>query len=222
MTPQPLPTPRGARVALALAALAPAVALAVAPLPAAKPEDVGMSSKRLARLGEVLTKEIQDGSFRGAVVMVARKGKLVYHGAFGMQTPSAKMSEDSIFRIYSMTKPLATVGAMMLVEDGRLQLTDPVGKWLPGFDTLQVSVASKDGNGQTAYALVPAERPMPDDAEWRHARRDADPEPCHRAPHDVGPPRSVDRDSNAARRAAPRSSAGGAGCVRAQGRGARA
>jgi CubicO group peptidase (beta-lactamase class C family) len=167
-TMNPLPSRRAVRLLAGLASFVPALALALAPLPAAKPEEVGMSSKKLAHLGEVIAREVADGSFRGAVVMVARKGKLVYHGAFGMQTPTAKMSEDSIFRIYSMTKPLATVGAMMLVEDGKIQLTDPVGKYLPGFDKLQVSVASKDASGQTTYALVPAERPMTVQDLMRH------------------------------------------------------
>jgi len=98
------------------------------PLPLAKPEQVGMSAQRLAKIGEVLKKEVTDGSFRGAVVMVARKGKLVYQDAVGMQTASAKMTPEAIFRIYSMTKPLASVAAMMLVEDGTIQLTDPVSK----------------------------------------------------------------------------------------------
>ena len=88
-------------------------------------------------------------AFRGAVVMVARKGKLVYQDAIGMQTASAKMTRDSIFRIYSMTKPIVSVAAMMLVEDGTIQLTDPVSKYLPGFDKLQVSVPSKNDAGIT-------------------------------------------------------------------------
>jgi len=92
-------------------------ALGAQPLPVAKPEQVGMSAQKLAKIGEALKKEAADGSFRGAVVMVARKGKLVYQDAVGMQTVSAKMTPDSIFRIYSMTKPLASVAAMMLVED---------------------------------------------------------------------------------------------------------
>ena len=154
------PAARFSRLSLALLAFVPALALALAPLPSARPEDVGMSSQKLAHIGAVMKKEIADGSFRGAVVMVARKGKLVYHDAFGMQTPSAKMSEDSIFRIYSMTKPLVSVAAMMLVEEGKLQLTDPVGKYLPDFDKLQVSVAGKDAAGNASYTMAPTERNM--------------------------------------------------------------
>ena len=136
--------------------------LGAQPLPLAKPEQVGMSSQRLAKIGEALKKEAADGSFRGAVVMVARKGRLVYQEAVGMQTASAKMTPEAIFRIYSMTKPLVSVAAMMLVEDGTIQLTDPVGKYLPGFDKLQVSVPLKDKDGMPAggYALVQQERPM--------------------------------------------------------------
>src|SRR5882762_7022702 len=134
--------------------------LGAQPLPLAKPEQVGMSAPRLGKIGEALKKEAADGSFRGAVVMVARKGKLVYQDAVGMQTASAKMTPDSIFRIYSMTKPLVSVAAMILVEDGTIQLTDPVSKFLPSFDKLQVSVPSKNDAGNTTYALVPQERQM--------------------------------------------------------------
>jgi len=134
--------------------------LGAQPLPLAKPEEVGMSAQRLAKIGQVLKKEAADGSFRGAVVMVARKGKLVYQDAVGMQTASAKMTPEAMFRIYSMTKPLVSVAAMMLVEDGVVQLTDPVSKYLPGFNKLQVSVPGKDAAGSTTYTLVPLERQM--------------------------------------------------------------
>jgi CubicO group peptidase (beta-lactamase class C family) len=152
-------TARAALVWLALVVSFAALAATTPPLPTAQPESVGMSSQRLAKVGAALKKEVADGSFRGAVVMVARKGKLVYHEAFGMQTASTPMSEDTVFRIYSMTKPLVSVAAMMLVEDGRIQLTDPVGKFLPGFDKMQVSVATKTSEGMS-YSMAPAERPM--------------------------------------------------------------
>src|SRR5437763_8804311 len=150
---------RFAAMGLALAVSVATLALAQAPLPFAKPEEVGMSSQRLAKIGSALKKEVADGSFRGAVVMVARKGKLGYQDAVGLQTASVPMSEDSIFRIYSMTKPLASVAAMMLVEDGRIQLTDPVGKFLPGFDKMRVSVPVKSTD-TPAYDIVAAERAM--------------------------------------------------------------
>jgi CubicO group peptidase (beta-lactamase class C family) len=153
---------RSGSVLLGLVFAACAWGLGAQPLPLAKPEQVGMSSQRLARIGEVMRKEVADGSFRGAVVMVARRGRLVYQDAAGMQTDAAKMTPEAIFRIYSMTKPLVSVAAMMLVEDGTIQLTDPVGKYLPGFDKLQVSVQLKDKDGMPAggYALVQQDRPM--------------------------------------------------------------
>src|SRR5437773_11277730 len=94
--------------------------LGAQPLPVAKPEQVGMSSQKLAKISQVLKKEADDGSFRGAVVMVARKGKLVYQDAVGMQTVSAKMTPEAIFRIYSMTKPLVSVAAMLRSEERRV------------------------------------------------------------------------------------------------------
>ena len=101
---------------------------AAAPLPTAAPEDVGMSSERLERITSMLTSAIDAGELPGAVVMVARDGKLVYSRTLGSQNKAAgtAMREDSIFRIYSMTKPIVSVAAMMLVEQGKLSLADPV------------------------------------------------------------------------------------------------
>src|SRR5437879_10257717 len=121
--------------------------LGAQPLPVAKPEQVGMSAPRLAKIGEALKKEVADGSFRGAVVMVARKGKLVYQDAVGMQTASAKMTPEAIFRIYSMTKTLVSVAAMMLVEDGVVQLTAPASKYRQRFDKLKARVQGQEGAG---------------------------------------------------------------------------
>jgi CubicO group peptidase (beta-lactamase class C family) len=151
--------------ALAAAPIAPAVR-AEAPmagaqaLQPAKPEDVGLSGQRLARIADTLNREIKDGKIPGAVVMIARRGKLAYAEAFGFQDKNAEkpMSKDAVFRIYSMTKPLSAVGAMILVEEGRLQLPDPVSKYLPEFKNLQVSAPSRDALGQSTYAVAPAER----------------------------------------------------------------
>jgi CubicO group peptidase (beta-lactamase class C family) len=133
---------------------------AAQPLPAARPEDVGMSSQRLAKIAEVFNAEIKDGKIPGAVIMVARRGKLAYSEALGAQDKAAErpMGKEAIFRIYSMTKALGSVGAMMLVEDGRMQLTDPVSKFLPEFKNVQVSVPRGDAMGQPGYALVAADR----------------------------------------------------------------
>jgi len=143
--------------------------LATAPLSAtaqslapATPEQVGMSSQRLAKIATVFKKEIDEGRLPGAVIAVARKGKLVYFESFGYRDKAAgtAMSKDSIFRIYSMTKPLVSVAAMLLVEDGTIQLTDPVAKFLPAFAKTQVSLATKNDIGNISYETVPAARPM--------------------------------------------------------------
>jgi CubicO group peptidase (beta-lactamase class C family) len=136
------------------------VAASAQSLQPAKPEDVGLSSQRLAKIAEVFNQEIKDQKIPGAVIMIARKGKVAYHEAFGAQDKSAErtMAKDSIFRIYSMTKALASVGAMILVEDGKVQLTDPVAKFLPEFKNVQVSTPRSDGMGQLTYGLVPADR----------------------------------------------------------------
>ena len=120
-------------VTLVLAALlAPVVTKAQTVAP---PESVGMSSDRLARLTASFRKEVDDKKLPGAVMMVTRKGKLAYATAVGVRDPKSAdpMQTDTIFRIYSMTKPMVSVAAMVLVEDGGLQLGDPVSHWLPPF-----------------------------------------------------------------------------------------
>lgn len=146
--------------ALAFALGAGSFALAQ-PLPVAKPEQVGMSSQRLARIGTALKQEIDQGRLPGAVVMVARKGKLVYSESFGFQDKAAgtPMKADAIFRIYSMTKPLASVAAMMLVEEGKIQLTDPLSKFFPTCKGMTVSVPRADSvYARVTYTTVAADR----------------------------------------------------------------
>jgi CubicO group peptidase (beta-lactamase class C family) len=131
------------------------------PLPQARPEQVGLSSERLAQVGRVLREEIEKGKFPGAIALVARKGRIAYYETFGVRDPEtrAPMTRDSIFRIYSMTKPITSVAVMMLQEQGRLVLTDPVSKFLPQLAHLQVAVEKKDpSTGQTTVELVPAQR----------------------------------------------------------------
>src|SRR5689334_14209377 len=115
---------------VSLAVLVAATAAWAQALAPAKPEEVGMSSQRLAKLGQVLKQEIDAGKLPGAVVMIARKGRVAYYEAFGFldKQKETPMPKDAVFRIYSMTKPLASVAALMLVEDGRIQLTDPISK----------------------------------------------------------------------------------------------
>lgn len=153
-----------------LARLSLCVALAVGAasswaqgLPKASPESVGMSSERLKRLSTVLKAEIDQGNLPGTVMMVARKGRLVHSEALGVldKATGRPMTVDAVFRIYSMTKPMASVAAMILVEEGRIVLTDPVSKYLPALKDLKVSVAATDpSTKQVAYAQVPQAREM--------------------------------------------------------------
>ena len=147
-------------VVATLVACAAGTVLAQA-LPTASPESVGMSSQRLDKLTAMLRQEVADKKLPGAVVMVARKGKLVYSQAFGGLADAAggAMKTDSMFRIYSMTKPLVSTALMMLVEDGKVQLTDPVSKFLPSFKSPMVSVGSWDPvSNNVGFKLVAANR----------------------------------------------------------------
>jgi CubicO group peptidase (beta-lactamase class C family) len=129
----------------------------------APPEQVGVSKEKLGRIHDALQENIADGKLAGTVVLVARKGKLIYADAAGFQDKDEgkPMALDSIFRIYSMTKPLVSVAAMMLVEDGKIELTDPVSKFFPAFKGQQVSVARPDGEfARMTYTTVPADREM--------------------------------------------------------------
>ena len=143
----------------AIALLAATVAWAQSLQPG-KPEEVGLSSERLAKTGRVFKQDIDQGKIPGVVVMIARKGRLAYAESFGFQNRDKEtaMAKDAIFRAYSMTKPLVSVAAMTLVEDGTIQLTDPVSKWLPEFKELMVSVPRADALGQATFGLVLAER----------------------------------------------------------------
>jgi CubicO group peptidase (beta-lactamase class C family) len=154
----------GAALVGALVVFAPAAwSQANLGLPQAPPEQVGMSKQKLDRIHDALKQDVGDGKLAGTVVLVARKGKVVYADATGFQDKEEgkQMALDSIFRIYSMTKPLVAVAAMMLVEDGKIELTDPVSKFLPAFKVQQVSVARADGEfARVTYANVPADREM--------------------------------------------------------------
>jgi len=99
-------------------------------LPNAKPEEVGLSSERLGRLTQMLRTNIDAGEIPGAVLLIARRGKIAYFESLGLLDPQAKtpMRKDAIFRIYSMSKPITTVAAMMLFEDARFALNAGAGE----------------------------------------------------------------------------------------------
>ncbi len=126
-------------------------------LPTAKPEEVGLSQAALDRLSAALTDRITAGHIPGAVALVARHGKIAYHQSFGRIEPNSDqpMRPDAIFRIYSMTKAIVSVAVMMLWEEGRLLLGDPVSKFLPAFANTQVGVVAGG-----SYTLTAARTPI--------------------------------------------------------------
>jgi CubicO group peptidase (beta-lactamase class C family) len=127
-----------------------------------KPESAGLSSEKLNRITESVAADIQSEKMPGAVVLVARHGKIAYFESFGLRDKDSKsaMQKDSIFRIYSMTKPVVTVGALMLVQEGKMSLSDPVSKFIPAFADLKVCEETKDASGTPICTEIPATRQM--------------------------------------------------------------
>ena len=127
-------------------------------LPTASPSEVGMS--RLERLTQFFKADTDAKRLPGAVVMIARHGKVVYYEAFGVRDPAtgAPMQKDSIFRIYSMTKPITGVAVLMLMEEGKLRLSDPISKYLPALKNPKVMVETVDAQGRRVTSTVPANR----------------------------------------------------------------
>lgn len=122
-------------------------------IPRAVPEEVGMSAARLQRIAPVIQHWIDDGKIPGALTMIAREGKLVHFEKFGMQdvASSTPVELETIFRIYSMTKPITSVAVMMLYEEGHFQLNTPVSEFIPAFKDMKVYANHGD-------AIVDAER----------------------------------------------------------------
>jgi CubicO group peptidase (beta-lactamase class C family) len=144
---------------------------AAAGLPkAAKPEAVGFSSQRLQRLTDAFNADVNAGKIPGAVVLIVRQGKVAYFQTFGFQDRAAQtpMQSDSIFRLASLTKPVTAVAALMLAEEGKLQLMDPVSVYLPQLKQLQVGVEVKEGSGERHLTLEPARREVTVQDLMRH------------------------------------------------------
>src|SRR5580693_8497986 len=121
-------------------------------LTAIKPETVGLSSARLERLAQAIRQDVDHGRMPGAVVAIARRGKLAYYESFGFVDKAANtpMPKDAIFALASMTKPMVAVATLMLVEQGDLLLNDPVGNYLPELKDMKVA---------TPRGIEPAHRP---------------------------------------------------------------
>ena len=132
-------------------------------VPTAEPETVGMSSERLERLDSVMQGYVDRNEVAGVVTLVARRGKVVHFSVRGQRDVEngAPMNHDAIFRIASMTKPVASVALMMLYEEGHFQLRDPISTWLPEFADMQVAIpAPPQERILTRYKLIPAARPI--------------------------------------------------------------
>src|ERR1700737_4972998 len=139
-------------------------AQAGSPAPAAH----GFSPEKLARVGDYIRNEIASARIPGAILLIQQHGYPVYFENFGVRDVESRhpMTPDTIFRLYSMSKPITSVAAMMLVEDGKLSLSDPVAKYIPAFADVKVGIEQP---GQTPpLAFEPLNRPISIEALLRH------------------------------------------------------
>ena len=120
------------------------------------PESVGLSSQRLDRIQHVMSGYIDNRCFRGLTTMIWRNGSVAHFGKFGQKDDQSEIEFDTIFRIYSMTKPITSVAIMMLYEEGHFQLSDPVSKFIPDFSNMKVITDLAGGS----YETVPAKGEM--------------------------------------------------------------
>ncbi len=137
---------------------------------AESPEAAGFSQQRLENIGNYVKADIAKGLIPGAVLAIVRHGQVVYQQTWGERDPTTKapMTADAIFRIYSMSKPITTVAAMMLVEEGRLALEEPVAKYIPQFANVKVGVEKPGEDGKPALDLVAPKRPITVEDLMRH------------------------------------------------------
>jgi CubicO group peptidase (beta-lactamase class C family) len=147
-------------VAVTVAAVAAAAVHAATPM--VRPESVGLSTARLARVTELMQRQIDAGTFSGSVTLVARSGRIAMLTAQGVMDLESKapMRTDAVFRIMSMTKPVVAVSILMLAEEGKLRLTDPVGEFVPELATLKVTVPNTAGFSPPSPAFT-ASAPQP-------------------------------------------------------------
>ena len=136
----------------------------------ALPEEVGISSEKSKMLVNELDLRVTQGELPGAVLMVVRNNKIVIHEPIGFRDriEHSKMQKDSIFRIASMTKPIVSICALQLMEQGKLSLEDPVSKFLPEFENIQVGVETTNLSGEKELSLVPPNKKMTIQDLMRH------------------------------------------------------
>jgi CubicO group peptidase (beta-lactamase class C family) len=130
----------------------------------------GFSRTKLQRVGDYIRNEIATGKIPGAVLLIQQHGRPLYFESFGVRDVDSKrpMTADTIFRLYSMSKPITSVAAMMLVEDGKLRLDDPVSKYIPDFTEVKVAVEKRDRNGKPALVLEALRRAVTIEDLLRH------------------------------------------------------
>ena len=123
----------------------------------ARPEDVGLSSERLDRIHDAVQRHIDAGSISGAVTLVARHGKIAHLEAHGLMDIESKraMPKDGVFRLASMSKPITAVAVMMMIEEGKVRLSDPVSRFIPEFKSMKVAVAKPNARGGGAAPASP-------------------------------------------------------------------
>ena len=141
------------------------------PLPMAKPESIGLSPERLNRISALLKEDTEKGKLVGAVALIARKGKIGYLETFGYQDKLAgrKMQMDTIFRLYSMSKPITSVALLMLLEEGKIDLGDPLDMYLPEFKDQKVAIIGKGADGKPAIVgTEPVKRKITVQDIFRH------------------------------------------------------
>jgi CubicO group peptidase (beta-lactamase class C family) len=133
-------------------------------LPYAPSETLGFNPQRLERITAIMARQVEEKKAPGVSMLIARQGKIAYRQSIGALRPGGPaMTDDAIFRIYSMTKPIVSVAAMMLVEEGRLLITDPVSKFIPAFANTKVGIVNGD-----KLDLAPLKRPITVQDLMRH------------------------------------------------------
>jgi len=141
-----------------LALAAPAAAEGTFDIPAG----AHFNPQKLEKIGEFFRNEVATGKIPGAILLIQQHGKPVYHEFFGVRDTATKapMTDDTIFRIFSMSKPITSVAAMTLIEQHKLKIDDPVAIYIPSFATTKVGVEKKADNGEKVLDLVPLKRPL--------------------------------------------------------------
>src|SRR5262245_11665834 len=128
------------------------------------------SSEGLGRVSAYIAGEVRRGKIPGAILLIRQHGKPVFYENFGVRDVATElsMSADTIFRLYSMSKPVTSVAAMMLVEEGKLALDEPVSKYIPAFASVKVGVEKRGDDGKTTLTLQPLSRPITIEDLLRH------------------------------------------------------